>query len=86
MSVSIPHKDKIKIGKTFPSQRFSHNFCQHRIQSTSFPQVKRHSLPGWFANFSFETMPDGLPPSEIDASQDVPSLCKSIMSNFLTPF
>lgn len=40
-------------------------------------------LPG----FRFETIPDGLPPSEItDATQDVPSLCESTTTTCLEPF
>ncbi|CAN1150049.1 7-deoxyloganetin glucosyltransferase [Linum perenne] len=37
--------------------------------------------------FHFESIPDGLPPSEnIDTTQDIPSLCESIPKNFLAPF
>ena len=44
-----------------------------------------NSLDG-LPDFRFETIPDGLPPSDINASQDIPSLCESIMNNFLAPF
>ncbi|CAA7395118.1 unnamed protein product [Spirodela intermedia] len=37
-------------------------------------------------DFRFETIPDGLPTSGIDGTQNVPSLCESIMSNCLLPF
>nr|AFJ53003.1 UDP-glycosyltransferase 1 [Linum usitatissimum] len=37
--------------------------------------------------FRFESIPDGLPPSEnIDSTQDLTSLCNSIAKNFLAPF
>lgn len=40
-------------------------------------------LPG----FRFETIPDGLPPSDADATQDIPALCQSIIqNNMLHPF
>ncbi|KAH7860965.1 hypothetical protein Vadar_020038 [Vaccinium darrowii] len=39
-------------------------------------------LPG----FRFETIPDGLPPSDQDATQDVPALSDSTRKNFLGPF
>ncbi|KAG6400272.1 hypothetical protein SASPL_137097 [Salvia splendens] len=40
-------------------------------------------LPG----FRFETIPDGLPPSETaDATQDIPSLCESTTTTCLEPF
>ncbi|CAK9139144.1 unnamed protein product [Ilex paraguariensis] len=37
-------------------------------------------------SFRFETIPDGLPPSDADATQDVPSLCDSTSKNCLAPF
>ncbi|AES74829.1 UDP-glucosyltransferase family protein [Medicago truncatula] len=41
-----------------------------------------------FTNFSFETIPDGLTPTEGDGdvTQDIPSLSQSIRKNFLQPF
>ena len=41
-----------------------------------------------FTDFSFETIPDGLPPTDGDGdvSQDIRALCKSIRNNFLQPF
>jgi len=41
-----------------------------------------------FIDFSFETIPDGLPPTDGDGdvSQDIHALCKSIRKNFLQPF
>ncbi|CAN1150048.1 7-deoxyloganetin glucosyltransferase [Linum perenne] len=42
------------------------------------------SLP---PGFNFESIPDGLPPSEdFDSTQDIPSLCGSIPENCLAPF
>ncbi|KAL3728727.1 hypothetical protein ACJRO7_033331 [Eucalyptus globulus] len=37
-------------------------------------------------NFRFETIPDGLPPSDRDATQDSPALCDSLRKNCLGPF
>ncbi|XP_065847217.1 7-deoxyloganetin glucosyltransferase-like [Euphorbia lathyris] len=37
-------------------------------------------------NFRFETIPDGLPPSDADCTQDVPSLCAATQKNCLAPF
>lgn len=37
-------------------------------------------------DFRFETIPDGLPPSETDASQDRLAVGKAVLTNFLTPF
>jgi len=46
-----------------------------------------NSLDG-FTDFNFETIPDGLTPTDGDGdvSQDIHGLCKSIRKNFLQPF
>ncbi|PHT76248.1 7-deoxyloganetin glucosyltransferase [Capsicum annuum] len=43
------------------------------------------SLQG-LASFRFETIPDGLPPCDPDATQDIASLCKSTTTTCLGPF
>ncbi|CAI9770070.1 unnamed protein product [Fraxinus pennsylvanica] len=37
-------------------------------------------------DFQFKTTPDGLPPSNNDATQDIPALCISISKHCLAPF
>ncbi|KAL2477462.1 UDP-glycosyltransferase 85A2 [Forsythia ovata] len=37
-------------------------------------------------DFRFETIPDGLPPSDAEATQDIPSLCESTSKTCLVPF
>ncbi|RZC93431.1 hypothetical protein C5167_026044 [Papaver somniferum] len=37
-------------------------------------------------DFQFETIPDGLPPSDSDSTQDIPSLCASVRVNCLDSF
>lgn len=37
-------------------------------------------------DFCFEAIPDGLPPTEADATQDIPSLCDSTSKTCLGPF
>ncbi|XP_021278744.1 7-deoxyloganetin glucosyltransferase-like [Herrania umbratica] len=44
-----------------------------------------NSLDG-LPDFCFETIPDGLPPSDADATQDVVSLFESLSKNCLDPF
>ncbi|KAH0705343.1 hypothetical protein KY290_010038 [Solanum tuberosum] len=44
-----------------------------------------HSLDG-LLSFRFVTIPDGLPPSDADATQDIPSLNESIIKTCLGPF
>ncbi|EXB75354.1 UDP-glycosyltransferase 85A1 [Morus notabilis] len=44
-----------------------------------------NSLDG-LPSFRFESIPDGLPESDADATQDIPSLCESTSKNCLAPF
>lgn len=37
-------------------------------------------------DFVFETIPDGLPPSDRDATQEIPQLCDSLRKNCFVPF
>ncbi|KAI8540819.1 hypothetical protein RHMOL_Rhmol08G0014500 [Rhododendron molle] len=39
-----------------------------------------------YTGFQFKTIPDGLPPSDRDATQDPPALCASLRTNCLGPF
>lgn len=62
---------------TFVNTEFNHQ----RLLKSRGPNSLR-GLP----SFQFETIPDGLPPSDIDATQDVPSLCASTHNDCLAPF
>lgn len=62
---------------TFVNTEFNHK----RILKNGGPNSVG-GLPG----FRFETIPDGLPPSNVDATQDVPALCESVRKNCLAPF
>ncbi|KAL5992506.1 hypothetical protein ACLOJK_013425 [Asimina triloba] len=62
---------------TFVNTQFNHN----RILRSRGP----HSLDG-LHDFRFATIPDGLPPSDSDATQDIPALCDSTSKNCLLPF
>ncbi|XP_030453659.1 7-deoxyloganetin glucosyltransferase-like [Syzygium oleosum] len=41
---------------------------------------------GTLSNFQFLTIPDGLPPSDADAIQDIPTLCESTRNYMIGPF
>ncbi|XP_030973523.1 linamarin synthase 2-like [Quercus lobata] len=62
---------------TFVNTEFNH---RRLIRSKGLDYVK--GLP----DFRFETIPEGLPPSDRDATQDIPALCDSIRKNCLAPF
>ncbi|KAK3414351.1 hypothetical protein EUGRSUZ_L00503, partial [Eucalyptus grandis] len=44
-----------------------------------------HSLDG-LPHFRFDMIPDGLPPSDLDSTQDIPSLCASLSEHGLSAF
>lgn len=62
---------------TFVNTEFNHK----RLIRSSGPNALK-GLP----DFQFKTIPDGLPPSDRDATQDIPALCASIRKSCLGPF
>ncbi|CAI9104057.1 OLC1v1002665C1 [Oldenlandia corymbosa var. corymbosa] len=44
-----------------------------------------NSLDG-LPDFKFETIPDGLPPSDADSTQDIIAVCDAISKNFIGPY
>lgn len=62
---------------TFVNSEFNHK----RILKSRGPD----SLNG-LPSFRFETIPDGLPPTDVDATQDIASLCESTSRTCLAPF
>ncbi|KAI3445744.1 hypothetical protein Pfo_002409 [Paulownia fortunei] len=62
---------------TFVNTEFNHN----RLVRARGPE----SVKG-VEDFQFKTIPDGLPPSNCDATQDIPLLSQSMSKNCLAPF
>ncbi|KAJ0085673.1 hypothetical protein Patl1_08550 [Pistacia atlantica] len=62
---------------TFVNTEFNHQ----RLLKSRGPD----SLTG-LPSFRFETIPDGLPPTDVDATQDIPSLCNSTSKYCLPHF
>ncbi|KAJ8619122.1 hypothetical protein MRB53_015308 [Persea americana] len=62
---------------TFVNTEFNHR----RLLKSRGPD----SLTG-LEDFRFETIPDGLPSTDKDATQDIPALCDSTSKNCLVPF
>ncbi|KAK9085739.1 hypothetical protein Sjap_026150 [Stephania japonica] len=61
---------------TFVNTEFNH---QRLLNSRGSDALKG------FPDFCFKTIPDGLPPSDLNATQDIPALCESIPKNCLSP-
>ncbi|KAI6692091.1 hypothetical protein NL676_019801 [Syzygium grande] len=62
---------------TFVNTEFNHRRLLRAKGPDSLPDLE---------NFRFETIPDGLPPSDRDATQDPPALSDSTRKNCLGPF
>ncbi|CAN6466805.1 unnamed protein product [Victoria cruziana] len=62
---------------TFVNTEYNH---ERSIRSRGPDAVKS------LKDFGFESIPDGLPPSDPDRTQDIPALCDSITRNFHAPF
>lgn len=62
---------------TFVNTEFNHR----RLLKSRGPDAM-NGLP----DFRFESIPDGLPPSNENATQDVAALCEAAMKNLLAPF
>ncbi|GKU97972.1 hypothetical protein SLEP1_g11036 [Rubroshorea leprosula] len=62
---------------TFVNTEFNHQ----RLLKSRGP----NALDG-LPDFRYETIPDGLPPPEIEGTQDIPALCDSTSKNCLAPF
>lgn len=62
---------------TFVNSHFNHN----RLLKSRGP----NSLNG-FPDFQFESIPDGLPPSNMDSTQSIPALCISTSKHCFLPF
>ncbi|KAJ8762435.1 hypothetical protein K2173_007874 [Erythroxylum novogranatense] len=62
---------------TFVNTEYNHK----RLLKSRGPE----SLNG-LSSFQFKTIPDGLPPTDSDVTQDIPSLCASTTKTCLAPF
>uniref|UniRef100_A0A6N2MQF1 Uncharacterized protein n=1 Tax=Salix viminalis TaxID=40686 RepID=A0A6N2MQF1_SALVM len=62
---------------TFVNTEFNH---RRLLKSRGSDSLK--GLP----DFRFESIPDGLPPSDENVTQDLPRLCEAARNNFLAPF
>ncbi|KAF3945748.1 hypothetical protein CMV_027908 [Castanea mollissima] len=91
-AVCIPYpaqshmKATLKLSKLLHHEGFHITFVNTEFIYQRFMKSRGPNSLDGLSDFRFETIPDGLPPSDINATQDIPSLCESIMTNFLAPF
>ncbi|XP_072980575.1 7-deoxyloganetin glucosyltransferase-like [Typha angustifolia] len=76
----------IKLAKLLHSFGFHITFVNTHYNQSRLLKSNAVSSHLHLPDFCFESIPDGLPPSDEDATQDIPSLCNSSTKNLLSPF
>ncbi|KAI7988682.1 7-deoxyloganetin glucosyltransferase [Camellia lanceoleosa] len=79
-------KGILKLAKLLHHKGFYITFVNTKFNQKRLIKAGGHDSLYGLPNFQFKTIPDGLPPSNPDATQDGPFLCGSVRKNFLTPF
>lgn len=76
----------MKLAKLLHSRGFYVTFVNTEYNHRRLIRSQGPDFVKGFQDFQFETIPEGLPPSDRDATQDPASLCDSIRKNCSTPF
>eukprot|EP00257_Ricinus_communis_P021871 XP_015581445.1 7-deoxyloganetin glucosyltransferase [Ricinus communis] len=79
-------KTMLKLAKIFYFRGFHITFVNTEFNHNRFLHARGPNSMDGLPDFQFQTIPDSLPPSDPDSSQDVSSLCESVMNNLLQPF
>ncbi|KAL3373251.1 hypothetical protein AABB24_005319, partial [Solanum stoloniferum] len=76
----------MKLAKIVHSRGFYVTFVNTEYNHRRLIQSQGPDFEKSFQDFKFETIPEGLPPSDRNATQDPVLLCDSVRKNCLTPF
>ncbi|KAL3635319.1 hypothetical protein CASFOL_019866 [Castilleja foliolosa] len=76
----------LKLAKLLHHRGFHITFVNTEYNSRRLLKSRGPSALDGLPDFRFATIPDGLPPSDADATQDIPSLCVSTTTTCLEPF
>ncbi|THF99949.1 hypothetical protein TEA_002189 [Camellia sinensis var. sinensis] len=76
----------MQLAKLLHSRGFYITFVNTEFNHRRLLQSKGPEFLKGCADFQFESIPDGLPPSDRDATQDPPTLCIAMRDNCLDPF
>ncbi|XP_015901892.3 7-deoxyloganetin glucosyltransferase [Ziziphus jujuba] len=79
-------KAMLKLAKLLHSRGFHITFVNTEYNHQRFLKSLGPDCLNGLPDFRFETIPDGLPPSDADATQDVVAICKALKENMLAPF
>ncbi|KAF3445098.1 hypothetical protein FNV43_RR14791 [Rhamnella rubrinervis] len=90
-AVCIPYpaqshiKAMLKFAKLLHHRGFHITFVNTEFNHNRFLKSLGHKAFDGLPDFRFEAIPDGLPASEAEATQDIPALCDSIRNNLSLP-
>ena len=76
----------MKLAKILNSRNFHITFVHTEFNRNRLLRSYGPKALDGLPSFRFEAIPDGLPPNDADATQDIPSLCRSIDLHCLVPF
>ncbi|KAL0287436.1 UNVERIFIED_CONTAM: 7-deoxyloganetin glucosyltransferase, partial [Sesamum angustifolium] len=76
----------LKLAKLLHYRGFRITFVNTEYNHRRLINSRGPSAVEGLPDFRFQTIPDGLPPSDADATQDIPSLCVSTTTTCLEPF
>lgn len=76
----------MRLAKLLHSRGFHITFVNTEFNHKRLIRSKGPDSVKGFSDFRFETIPDGLPPSDQNATQDIPMLCDSTRKTCLKPF
>ncbi|KAF3445096.1 hypothetical protein FNV43_RR14789 [Rhamnella rubrinervis] len=78
-------KGMLKFAKLLRHNGFHITFINTEFNHNRFLKSLGPNFQDGLPDFKFETIPDGLPPSDADSTQDIPSLCDNITKNIMLP-
>ncbi|XP_057804015.1 7-deoxyloganetin glucosyltransferase-like [Salvia miltiorrhiza] len=76
----------LKLAKLLHSRGFFITFVNTEFNHARLLRSRGPDSVAGLPDFRFAAIPDGLPPSDKDATQDIPQLCESLRKNGLPPF
>ncbi|KAB5551600.1 hypothetical protein DKX38_008911 [Salix brachista] len=79
-------KSMIKLAKLLHGKGFHITFVNTEFNHQRLLKSRGHDAMNGLPDFRFESIPDGLPPSNENATQDVAALCEAAKKNLLAPF
>lgn len=76
----------LKLAKILHHRGFHITFVNTEFNHKRLLKSRGSDALNGLPSFRFETIPDGLPPTDVDATQDIPSLCDSTRKTCLPHF